>query len=622
MPQPEENRPLAARFGAFEMDLHQGELRRDGRPVALQDKPLKILLALLETPGSIVTREELRLRLWPEDAFGAFDDGLNTAMRKVRQALEDSAASPEFIETIPKRGYRFIANVEFPGPTVIETNSPILTRPLKRWRIAILASVTLLLITLATVWSVRHFTKAPAVISSIVVLPFDQLSANAGDEYFADGLTDALITDVAKIRSLRVISRASSMQFRGKHIPIRMMAGQLGVDAAVEGSVTRSGQRVRITAQLIDARGDRHLWADSYEGDFSDILNLQNRVAEAIARQIRSNLTPVELARFNITQRVDPKAYEEYLRGRYFWNKYTGDGWRSALVHFQAALAQDPAYSSAYSGLADCYLLLAAYQQVTAREAMPLAIGAARRALELDSQLAAAHYSLAFAKTEYEYDWSGADEEFRLGLTLDPSYAIGRMWHSLYLSILSRHEEAISEILRARELDPVSLIINTNVCRAYVFAHKPVEAIAACRMSLGLDPHFLLPYGWLARAYEEMGDFGAAVEARRDLLIASNESGTADEIARVYRRAGWPAVLEIDLREQLKNHKKDSLGATGVALAYLHIGRKDEAFVSLEEAYRNREAPFSLINVHPDADSARSDPRFQALLQRMKLSHY
>jgi TolB-like protein/DNA-binding winged helix-turn-helix (wHTH) protein len=617
LPQPVRSRSAKVRFDVFEVDVCRGELRRDGKPLALQEKPLQLLLALVENSGVIVTREELRNRLWPTDTYGSFDDGLNTAIRKLRQALNDSAEAPRFIETIPKRGYRFVAAVEIIDiPASSDSKLQIHdTRGLLRWVIILSATALMFAAILAVSLSRLPLKKGSPEFSSLVVLPLEQLSGDATQEYFADGMTDALITDLARFKSLSVISRTSSMRLKGKHLSTRQIADQLGVDAIVEGTVTRSGNRVRITAQLIDAHHDRHLWARTYERDLTDILGLQAEIAESIAQQIKISLSPAERARAGGARSVIPVAYEAYLRGQYQWGKYTIDGWDKAIGEFRAAIDHDPYYADPYVGLANCYILLAAYGGLAPREGMPQGIAAAKRALEIDPNTAEAHYSLGFAKAIYEYDWAGAEAEFRQGLDGNPNYAIGRMWHSLYLSMMGRHAEAIAEQLRARALDPVSLIVNTSLCRAYVFAEKPDEAIAECTNALELDSHFQLAYQWLMVAYEEKQMYDSAIQVEQKALIIANNEALADRIAGAYQRGGRRAQLELELGEEL-SRPTDLFSVAGL---YAQLGQKDHAFAYLEKAYSTRDVGLPLLAVSPTFRDLRSDARFLELLKRMNL---
>jgi len=372
------------RFGTYEVSLQSGEVRKAGLKVRVQQQPMKLLEILLERPGEVVTREELRSRVWADESFGDFDQAVNIAIAKLRSALGDSAENPRFIETLPKRGYRFIASVSVvdadsrpkrpePAPGDLPATEPehklpgagFTVEPKRRpWsmrRIIVALSLVLSLLILS-VWLYRSRGRAPTGIRSLAVLPLDNLSADASQNYFADGMTDELITDLAQISALRVISRTSVMVYKGARKPLPQIARELNVDAVVEGTVLRSGDQVRITAQLIEASTDKHLWSQSYEGELRDTLALQNRVASAIADQIRINLTPQEQVALKNVKVVNPEAYESYLKGRYFWNKRTADGLKAALAYFNQAIEEDPKYARAYSGLADTYALMGDWQ--------------------------------------------------------------------------------------------------------------------------------------------------------------------------------------------------------------------------------------------------------------------
>ena len=416
------------RFGTYEVSLQSGEVRKAGLRIRVQQQPMKLLEILLEHPGEVVTREELRSRVWPNEGFGDFDQALNIAIAKLRSALGDSSENPRFIETLPKRGYRFIADVtvidadarpktpqsaagDLPGPERKTepgnklqgaglTIAPV--APKRRLSPAlrvIIAFALVLSLPILAFWLFRRHGPAPTGIRSLAVLPLDNLSGDASQNYFADGMTDELITDLAQISALRVISRTSVMAYKGARKPLPQVARQLNVDAVVEGTVLRSGDQVRITAQLIEASTDKHLWSQSYEGELRDTLALQNRVATAIADQIRINLTPQEQAALKNAKVVNPEAYESYLKGRYFWNKRTADGLKAALAYFKQAIEEDPKYAQAYSGLADTYALLGdwEYGVLAPNEAYPKAKGAGIKALELDTPLSEAPPSLAFS---------------------------------------------------------------------------------------------------------------------------------------------------------------------------------------------------------------------------------
>jgi TolB-like protein/DNA-binding winged helix-turn-helix (wHTH) protein len=431
-------------FGVFELDLRAGELRKHGIRVRLQEQPFQILATLLAHAGEIVTREELQKKLWPADTFVDFDHGLNKAINKIREALGDSAESPRFVETVARRGYRFLAEVKAadaaPARTPDLTAHPLsvpaapnrgedlpgeLANPKHAqrstgWKIP--ALVLLLLAASLAVWKLHSWNHPSPAIRSLAVLPFESLSSDASQDYFADGMTDELISDLGQISALRVISRTSVMSYKRARKPLPQIARELNVEAVVEGTVLRSGDQVRITAQLIEASADKHLWSQSYEGELRDTLALQNKVARAIADQIQVNLNPQEQAALKKVMIVNPEAYESYLKGRYFWNKRTADGLKAALTYFNQAIEHDPNYAQAYSGLADTYALLGDWQYavMTPKEALPKAKAAAIKALELDNTLGEAHNSLAFCLDGFDWNFSSAGKEFQRAIELNP----------------------------------------------------------------------------------------------------------------------------------------------------------------------------------------------------------
>ena len=434
---------------------------------------------MLEQPGELVTREALVKRLWPAGTFVVFDRGLNKAINHLREALGDSVEQPRFIETLPRKGYRFIASVTKDDPTLPETppeSAPRRFRP-RPWMIAAGSVMACLAILIAANFGglrnrIAARWRATPQISALAVIPLENLSKDPEQEYFADGITDALITDLAKISNFRVTSRTSIMRYKGARKSIRDIGRELNVDAVVEGTVTRSGNRVRITAQLIQVSTDMHLWAETYERDLSEILAVQNEVATDIARRVSTLVRPLGQA-----QRVNPEAYGSYLKGRYFFYQYTSLGWQQAIDNFNRAIESDRNFAPAYSGLADAYIVAGAYGAIPSREALPRGKAAAAHALELDDKLASAHYALATAYAWYDWDWDSAEKEFHRALELDPNDALGRNWYGGYLSLRGRHDEAVDEHERARELDPFSLIINANLARSLYWARRYDEAI-------------------------------------------------------------------------------------------------------------------------------------------------
>jgi len=466
----------AIRFGIFEVDLRAGELRKKGIRIKLQGRPFFLLLTLLKRRGELVTREELRRTLWPEDTFIDVDHSLGTGINKLREILGDSATSPRFIETLPRRGYRFIAPIEIVGkdeevPEVDPSSTNVQdertgnlaprehklddlpkaaalswrTRWPRPWMAVILAAT--LILGMLLLLKLRPAPSPQADVRSLAVLPLENLSGDASQDYFSDGMTDELITQLGQISELRVISRTSVMTYKRVRKPLPQIARELNVEAVVEGTVLRAGNRVRITAQLILAPADKHLWAQSYEGELRDTLALQHKVALAIAEQIRIKLSTLDRPEMKRTKDVNPEAYEAYLRGRYFWNKRTGDGLKKAVDYFNQAIEKDPTYAQAYAGLSDSYALMGdwEYSLLAPAEAFPKAKASAIRALALDDSLGEAHASLAFVLDLFDWDWESAEREYRRAVDLNPSYATAHQWYAWHLIILARNSESLSE---------------------------------------------------------------------------------------------------------------------------------------------------------------------------------
>jgi TolB-like protein/DNA-binding winged helix-turn-helix (wHTH) protein/Flp pilus assembly protein TadD len=630
------------RFGTYEVSLQSGEVRKAGLKIRVQQQPMKLLETLLERPGEVVTREELRSRVWPNESFGDFDQALNIAIAKLRSALGDSAENPRFIETLPKRGYRFIADVsvadadarpqrlksaveDLPGkePGHKLQGAGLAVAPKRRlWpaRRVIVAFALVVSLPILSVWLFRPHGRPPTGIHSLAVLPLDNLSGDASQNYFADGMTDELITDLAQISALRVISRTSVMVYKGARKPLPQIARELNVDAVVEGTVLRSGDQVRITAQLIEASTDKHLWSQSYEGELRDTLALQNRVASAIADQIRINLTPQEQAALKNVKVVNPEAYESYLKGRYFWNKRTADGLKAALAYFNQAIEEDPKYARAYSGLADTYALMGDWQYavIPPKEAFPKAKVAALKALELDSTLGEAHNSLAFVLDGFDWDFDSAGKEFQRAIELNPGYATAHHWYAWHLSLLGRYDDAIAEMRKAASLDPLSLIINADLAEILVLAHSYDKSIRQSRKAIDMDPTFALAHNQLAQAYLQKHMYDEAVaELQKAVQLSGNSPTCVANLARAYVASGkrTEAVkLLIDLK---KRSIPGYSNASEIATIYASLGDTDQAMTWLEKGYEERFNPSVLLR--PGFDPLRSDSRFQNLVHRIGL---
>jgi TolB-like protein/Flp pilus assembly protein TadD len=452
------------------------------------------------------------------------------------------------------------------------------------------------------------------------VLPLENLSGDASQNYFADGMTDELITDLAQISALRVISRTSVMVYKGARKPLPQIARELNVDAVVEGTVLRSGDHVRITAQLIEASTDKHLWSQSYEGELRDTLALQNRVASAIADQIRINLTPQEQAALKNVKVVNPEAYESYLKGRYFWNKRTADGLKVALAYFKQTIEEDSKYAQAYSGLADTYALLGDWQYavMTPKEAFPKAKAAAIKALELDSALGEAHNSLAFVLDGFDWDFDSAGKEFQRAIELSPSCATAHHWYAWHLSLLGRYDEAIAEMRKAENLDPLSLIINADLAELLVLAHSYDESIRQSRKTIEMDPNFALAHNQLAQAYLQKHMYDEAVAELQKAVELSGDSPTCvANLARAYVASGKRSEAVKLLGDLKKRSNPGYSNAAEIAMIYASLGDADQAMNWLEKGYEERFNPGVLLR--PGFDPLRSDSRFQNLVHRIGL---
>jgi TolB-like protein/DNA-binding winged helix-turn-helix (wHTH) protein/Tfp pilus assembly protein PilF len=627
------------RFGTYEVSLHSGELRKSGLRIRIQQQPMKLLEILLERPGEVVTREELRSRVWSDESFGDFDQAVNIAIAKLRSALGDSAENPRFIETLPKRGYRFIADVSVVDadarPKVLESAAGDLratapgnkvqsaglevARKRRLWppgRIIVVLVLVLSLPILAFLLF-RSRGRASADIRSLAVLPLDNLSGEASQNYFADGMTDELITDLAQISALRVISRTSVMVYKGARKPLPEIARELNVDAVVEGTVLRSGDQVRITAQLIEASTDKHLWSQSYEGDLRDTLALQKKVATAIAEQIRIELTPQEQAALKDAKVVNPEAYEAYLKGRYFWNKRTADGLKVALAYFNQAIEEDPKYAQAYSGLADTYALLGdwEYGVLVPSEAYPKAKAAAIKALDLDKTLAAAHTSLAFSLDAFDWDWQSAEKEFKRAIELNTGYATAHHWYAWHLSEMGRSSEAIAEMRKAENLDPLSLIISADMAEILLVAHLNDEAVEQSRRTIDMDPHFGIAHYELGQAFVQKHSYNEAIaEFQKAIELSGGSIPCTSNLAYAYAVSNQRNEAVKILNDLLTRSTRN---ASEIALMYVGLGEKDQAMKWLERAYAEHFNPSILVR--PAFDPLRSDPRFQNLVHRIGL---
>ena len=616
------------RFNDTELDVGRYEIRRNGRSLRLERLPMELLILLASRRGELVTREEVIERLWDKGVHLDADQGINTAIRKIRLCLRDTAENPTYVQTVVGKGYRFIPPVETSQPPIpvleqevskVEQPGSHLSRlDGRRW--IIIASVVVAVTTAGLVWSwYAHRPPQPVPIKAIAVLPFENLSGDSTQDYFVDGVTDELITELARMGGVRVISRTSSMQYKHAKGNLRKIASELGVDAVVEGAVARSNNRVRITAQLIRASSDQHLWAESYERDISDMLALQTGIAAAIARELRLELA-LQMPTPALQKPLNQEAYAEYLRGRYAWNIRREPALLEAIQHFQTAIQMDPSFAQAYSALADCHTTLGYLNARSPEETFPFARLAAQKALALDSSLAEPHASLAYYYLYYERDWQAADREFRKAIELNRNYALAHDWYGVYLTARGRWSEALAELEKARELDPMSLQISTDVGFSLYYSQKYDAAIQSLQETLRREPAFPLAHLWLGRAYEEKGMYAEAIaefqkvqEAIPGWPVATAASGW------VYGRWGKRSEARKVLKELHAQSKRRYVSAYAIALVHAGVGEKDEALRYLNLGLKEKTNWMVWTAVDPRWEPLRNDARFQQLVREMGL---
>jgi TolB-like protein/DNA-binding winged helix-turn-helix (wHTH) protein/Flp pilus assembly protein TadD len=603
------------RFGVFEVDLRSGELRRNGVKVRLQEQPFQVLVALLERPGEVVTRDELRRRLWPADTFVDFDHSLNAAVKRLREALEDTADNPRFVETLPRHGYRLVAPVERPEPASVPPAPPKRLTPagLKAWA---LGAVLVVVLGLAMSGAWRGMVGRPrsVPIRSVAVLPLQNLSGDPAEDYFVDGMTEALLTELGRVPSLRVVSRQSVMQFKGSKKTVPQIARELDVDALVEGSALRSGPRVRISTQLIQASPERHLWSESYERDLADVIALQREVSEAIVGQIAG--TVAAAGKPAVAPRpVDPAAYEAYLRGREHLHRFPS-GLETATRFFQQAVAKDPGYAPAYGSLALGYGFLGFFRPP--QEVFPKARAAATKALELDETQSEAHAALGLVKLNHEWDWAGAEAEFRRAIELNPSSIDAHDRYATYLVVVCRFGEAVGEARRALALDPLSAYTNLHVGWISMMARRYDEAVDQLEKALALDPDNGFALECLLWCQTLRGEYAAAVagyERRGDHKTGAGAAflygvtGRREEALRIIGNLKRVASQEY-------------LDPYDLAVAYAGLGDAENATKELALACERRTAQMPYVDVEPFFDGIRGHPRFQKLVDRMSFPRW
>jgi TolB-like protein/DNA-binding winged helix-turn-helix (wHTH) protein/Tfp pilus assembly protein PilF len=635
-------------FEGFELDPGAFELRRDGQLIKLERIPLQLLLLLAENRQRLVTREEILRAIWGENVFVDADNSINTAVRKARQALKDDPENPRFLRTVPGKGYRFTAEVKSVNSTVspeglasVEklpqesptpaNDDPDVPSPLRnKWAILTLIGV---LIVVGAVLILRPRPNPPPQPSTrkamLAVLPFVNLSGNPGEEYLADGMTEELITQLGGLdpNRLGVIARTSSMQYKGASKSAAQVAHELGVDYVLEGSVRWNDQRVRVTAQLIQASDQTHLWAADFDRDPGDVLRLQSDLALAISNKIELTLSPPVRARLADAPPVNAAAHDAYLLGLHELDLRTKSGVERSIAEFQNAIALDPQYASAHAALARAYSLAPVVRAMAPIEAMPKARDAALRAIELDPGLASGHSTLGFVKAHYEFDWPGAEREYLRALALNPNDAYAHFFYSnSYLSPLGRHAQAIEEMRKAVAIDPFSAPVQAFLGRTYIWARQYDQALEQFQKVAEMFPGFAIDHERLAQLHAFMGRFDQAIaeDTKARLLSGENEkSALAKEaiLRHAWTTQGAPGYWKtlVELSQTAENPPEAYNSPFGTAILYAQLGDKARALNALEQAYEQRSLAMTEINIEPAFDPIRGEPRFKALLQRVRL---
>jgi TolB-like protein/DNA-binding winged helix-turn-helix (wHTH) protein/Tfp pilus assembly protein PilF len=617
-------KPLILQFGDFQLDSGQFELRRGGRRIRLERKPMELLILLTGKQGQLVPREEIIQQVWGKDVYFDAERGVNNAIRKIRSALNDNPNRPRFVETIVGKGYRFIALVDGAAPPVereSQENAPARARiSIVGWAVTAVGLLAILVVfSLGSVRERLFRRSSSPEIQSVAVLPLENLSGEPAQDYFADGMTDAITTELAQISALKVISRTSVMQYKGTRKPLPQIANELGVDAVVEGAVQRSGDKVGITVQLIEAPSDRHLLAESYERGLGDVLGLQREIAHAIADEVKAKLTPPENVRLARTHSINSEAYEDYLKGRYLLS--TERDVRKGIAYFERAIQKDPNYALAYAGLANSYIFMGEPGVGDApKEALPQAKAAAIKALAIDDSLGEAHSALAHVIELHDWDWQGAEKEYRRALELNPNDALAYDWYGEYLQAMGRNEEGLAQVRRAMRLDPLNAHFAGDLGYHLYTARQYDEAIRAFQKTLELEPdegQAHLGLGWV---YVEKKMYGKALaELEKVSNLWSRNDVSVASLGQVLACSGRKQEARRLLEELEARSKRHYTSPYLIALVRMRLGERDLAIASLEQGYTNRDQWMMFLKADPRWDDLRSDLRFQDLIRRVGL---
>jgi len=619
------------RFGIFEVDLQAGELRRRGLKVQLQQQPFQILAMLLECPGEVVTREEIQKRLWPTDTFVDFDRGLNRATNRLRESIGDEAGNPRFIETLPRRGYRFIGQIEeldggrntaelVSGQDyAVSTNRSRHLPSFGPARARIGFAIAIIIVGLLALAAWFFFLRPrDGAIQSVAVLPFINASSDSNAEYLSDGITESLINNLSQLPNLRVMARSTVFRYKGKDIDPQTIGNDLHVQAVLSGRLLQQGNVLVIQAELMDVKTGTQLWGGQFNRSVEDVLALQYDLSSEIAEKLRLRLTGDEKHRLAKRYTEDAEAYQFYLKGRYYWNKRSPEGTRKAVSYFQQAIDKDPSYALAYAGLADAYTFFSFFNLAPPRDAMPRAKAAATKALEIDEHLAEAHVSLGYISFAYDWDWTAAGKHFDQALALNPTLTRAHNFYPLYLSSRGMSQQALAVAKAALDLDPASPSVSHYLALQLYLARQFDQAIEQCHKTLDLDPNFAVAYQVLGQAYLAEG-MNREAEPVLEKYSALSQ-GSADSLALLgysHARLGERNLALRTLEELKATSKTSYVPAFYFAMIYAALEDKDQAFVQLEKGYDERFTRFAYLKLEALWDSLRSDERFSDLVRRV-----
>ena len=612
------------RFGPFVLDPRTAELANAGTRVALPPQPVRILALLAQRKGELVTRQEIQDAIWGDDTHVDFDRALNFAVKQIREALGDDAEAPTYIETLRGRGYRFVAEVT-PDTAAIETPTPAIDASLRgepapprswmRW--AVPAAVAIVAIAWVA-FSRGGFSSDPSSVRSIVVLPIVNLSGDADRDYLADAMTDAIIGSLSQIESLRVISRTSAMVYKDAKKTIPEIARELNVDAVMEGALEDASGGPRLAVTVRDS-AERLLWSKTFSRGASEATAVQYDVARELAARIGAPLPAAMAGQAAGARPIDPRVYQAYARGRYFWNRRSKADVRRALDEFKSAIEIDPSFAPAYAGLADTYMAIAAYGFTADEDAWRQAIASAEQALKLDPNLADGHASRGNIAWQYEWDWERAGTELRRALALNPGYANAHHWYGYYQLLIGRPREAEAEIAAALQLDPLSPIINANIGFARYIGRDYDGALAHLQKTLEMHPQFRLTHSYMGLVHVARGSYGDAIAAFEKAIDAGAAPSDRAVLAHAYAKAGQTARAKAILAELGRPEPDRFVPAYYFALIHTGLGDEDRAFAALERAFEERVGPINELNADPMFDPLRGDPRFDAFVRRLRL---